>query len=390
MLLREPCASICLNNGSVRVRTRDGSFDSTRDPLMILEGYLNEGYIAAGYIGYEYSSLSYTGFVPLHGKDGKKFPEAYFLLFREEDMESGSTDELPFALNIPDFRTPRVNVLDTSGYSLSSNMDRGEYLNMVRRAKKYIEYGDIYQVNLSQRYTAEFGIAPLPYFLRMFHVQPVPFGSYMDFGEFQLLSGSMELFLRRQGGNLTTRPIKGTRKRGISRQADIIKKAELVGSEKERAENLMIVDLMRNDLSRICKRGSVRVNSLFDVCSYATLHQMVSEVEGVLEDDLRLADIVNNVFPPGSVTGAPKRRSLEVIDELEPHNRGPYCGAIGIFYPGGDFTLSVGIRILAAEPQRSTFWVGGGIVWDSDPESEYDETLLKSIAIRKAMGFLES
>lgn len=389
MLFREPRGSICFENGSVRVETGEGAFNTTRDPLMVLEGYLSEGYVAAGYIGYEYSSLADTGFSPVHKKDGKRFPEAYFLLFREEDLETGSTDGLPFALNILDYKTPKANVQDKSGLTLSSNMDRSEYLNMVRRAKKYIESGDIYQVNLSQRYAAEHALSPLPCFLRMFHVQHVPFGSYMDFGEFQLLSGSMELFLRRRGGKLTTRPIKGTRKRGISGQADIIKKAELVSSEKERAENLMIVDLMRNDLSRICKRGSVRVGSLFDVESYTTLHQMVSEVEGDVENGVGVRDIINNIFPPGSVTGAPKRRSLEIIDELEPHYRGPYCGAIGVFYPGGDFTLSVGIRVMVTELEKSTFWVGGGIVWDSDPEREYEETLLKSLAIRKALGLIE-
>lgn len=389
MLFREPWGSIRFENGSVTVETLNGSFISTRDPLTVLEGYLSEGYAASGYIGYEYCSRADTGFIPEYEKSGKKFPDIYFLLFREEEIETGSVDDLRLALKISDYRVPPVSVGDKSSPTLSSNMDRDEYMRMVQRAKKYIESGDIYQVNLSQRYTAEHALSPLPCFLRMFHVQQVPFGSYMDFGEFQLLSGSMELFLRRRGGKIATKPIKGTRQRGVSGQADIIKKAELVASEKERAENLMIVDLMRNDLSRVCKRGSVSVRSLFDVESYATLHQMVSEVEGTLEEGLGVMDIIKNVFPPGSVTGAPKRRSLEIIDELEPHFRGPYCGALGVFYPGGDFTLSVGIRVMVTEPEKGTFWVGGGIVWDSDPLREYEETLLKSVAIRKAIGLIE-
>ena len=163
-------------------------------------------------------------------------------------------------------------------------------------------------------------------------------------------------------------------------------KAKLIGNPKERAENLMIVDLMRNDLSRVSKIGSIKVNKLFEVETYSTLHQMVSEVEGEVRENLSTSDIIRSVFPPGSVTGAPKKRTLEIIDELEPHLRGPYCGAIGIFYPDGDFTLSVGIRILLTQRNKATYYVGGGIVWDSEPEKEYDETILKSKAITKAMG----
>jgi anthranilate/para-aminobenzoate synthase component I len=268
-------------------------------------------------------------------------------------------------------------------------MSRDEYINMVEAAKRYIEDGDIYQINLSQRFTIGSRISPIECFLRMFHVQQVPFGCYIDFGDFQLCSGSMELFLRRSGGVLTTGPIKGTSERGLNPESDTIKKAKLVSSEKERAENLMIVDLMRNDLSKVCRAGSVKVSRLFDVESYATLYQLVSEVEGKLANGIGVSGIVRNIFPPGSVTGAPKRRVLQIIDGLEPHYRGPYCGAVGVFFPDGDFTLSVGIRLLITDPGKATFWVGGGIVWDSDPAREYEETLLKSMAIKKALGLYE-
>jgi aminodeoxychorismate synthase component I len=270
-----------------------------------------------------------------------------------------------------------------------SNMSRDEYLRMIETAKGYIGDGDIYQINLSQRFTSDYRIAPVDCFLRMFHVQHVPFACYLDFGDFQISSGSMELFLRKKGELLTTGPIKGTIERGINPEVDAIKKAKLVSSEKERAENLMIVDLMRNDLARVCKAGTVKVKRLFDVETYATLHQLVSEVEGRLVRDTGISGIIGNMFPPGSVTGAPKKRVLEIIDMLEPHYRGPYCGAVGLFFPNGDFTLSVGIRLLVTEGGRATFWVGGGIVWDSDAEKEYDETILKSLVIKKALGLLE-
>ena len=192
--------------------------------------------------------------------------------------------------------------------------------------------------------------------------------------------------MEKKGNKLTTNPIKGTIKRGTTDEIDTILKAKLISSEKERAENLMIVDLMRNDLGRVSIPGSVKVNKLYNVETFSTLHQMVSEVESEVAENIKVSQIVRSVFPPGSVTGAPKKRTLEIIDELEPHVRGPYCGVIGIFYPSGDFTLSVAIRTMTVKSVRATFCVGGGIVWDSDPEKEYEETLLKSKALANTMN----
>jgi anthranilate/para-aminobenzoate synthase component I len=382
-----PAGRLYFKDGKATVMKGRKTTVSKRDPLSILEGYLTEGYTAAGYIGYEYSRFTDAGFTPGRVKDGDIFPDIYFNLYKNEDMSVNDMAQLKYDLSVTNHREKSVNF--TNEIKLSSNMDLTEYKDMVVRAKSYIESGDIYQANLSQRYTAQFNVPPLPYFLRFYGAQPVPYGCYMDFGGFQLISGSMELFLRRSGNKLLTRPIKGTRRRGQTEELDTVMRAELVGSSKERAENLMIVDLMRNDLGRICEPGSVKVNNLFEINSFSTLHQMVSEVEGTLSGDKKVSEIIDNVFPPGSVTGAPKKRTLEVIDELEPHLRGPYCGALGIFYPDGDFVLSVGIRLLVTQAEKATFWVGGGIVWDSDPEKEYEETLLKSYAVKKAFGISE-
>lgn len=387
ILFNTPAARLSFKDGVTTVVKDGRTIVSKRDPLSILEGYLTEGYTAAGYIGYEYSEFTDSGFTPAHEKDGDIFPDIYFNLYTEEDMAVGDISQLKYDLNITNQRDICSNYAEET--KLSSNMDVKEYRDMVGRAKSYIKSGDIYQANLSQRYTAPFNFSPLPYFLRYYRAQPVPFGCYMDFGGFQLLSGSMELFLRKTGKKLLTGPIKGTRKRGETEELDTVMREELAGSSKERAENLMIVDLMRSDLGRVCEHGSVKVNNLFEIKSYSTLHQMVSEIEGTLSGDRKISEIMDNVFPPGSVTGAPKKRTLEVIDELEPHVRGPYCGALGIFYPDGDFVLSVGIRLLVTQTGKATFWVGGGIVWDSDPEKEYEETLLKSYAIRKAFGITE-
>lgn len=390
MRFGQPRGTFSAEGGVVTIVTASGKVRTKRDPLTILEGFLSEGYIAAGYIGYEYSTYTDSDFTPERVKEGDRYPDLKFHLYREGDFVTGNT---------PDFRLKAgSDIAGTAGFLDSpgrvsnppkSNMSRDEYIDMVETAKRYIGDGDIYQINLSQRFTIGSGISPVESFLRMFHVQPVPFGCYIDFGDFQISSGSMELFLRRRGGILTTGPIKGTAERGLNPESDTIKKAKLVSSEKERAENLMIVDLMRNDLSRVCRAGSVKVMRLFDVETYATLHQLVSEVEGRLASGVGIGGIIKSTFPPGSVTGAPKRRVLQLIDMLEPHRRGPYCGAAGVFFPDGDFTLSVGIRLLITDPGKATFWVGGGIVWDSDPGKEYEETLLKSMAIKKALGLNE-
>lgn len=382
ILFKNPSLSFFSRDGTSEVNFFDRSFKTNRDPISILESYLSEGYIAVGYFGYEFSRFTEYGFVPFRKKDGDIFPDLYFLFYKEEDLISGSIKELKYLLKaINERRSPSI----PKEARAESNIGRRDYINIVKRAKNYIQEGDIYQVNLSQRFTINHKIFPFDYLLDLYKIQPVPFACCMDFGEFNLISGSMELFLERSGNKILTKPIKGTAKRDIDPGIDILNKEDLEVSEKEKAENLMIVDLMRNDLSRICKIGTVKVNELFRLNTYSTLYHMESEIEGELRNGASLAEIINKTFPPGSVTGAPKSRALEIIDELEPHYRGPYCGTIGIFYPDGDFKLSVAIRVLVSSNDKTIYWVGGGIVWDSDPDKEYLETLLKARAIQRSM-----
>ena len=385
ILFRNLLFSISLQGDTVTFNSPSESWESKDEPLSVLERFLGK-YIAVGYFGYEFSRFTEEGFTPLREKEGESFPDMCFLFFRGEDGIYGRVEDLEPLLQKGFFRR---RVVSEKGFKASSNMSQREFMRMVERAKEYIASGDIYQANLSQRVTVPFASSPFAYLLKLFKVQPVPFACCIDFGGFQLISGSMELFLRKKGKQIITKPIKGTRKRGRTTEEDEVLKRELLASEKERAENLMIVDLMRNDLGRVCEYGSVGVNKLFHIDSYYTLHQMLSEVEGYIREDIKISDIIRATFPPSSVTGAPKRRAVEIIDELEAHLRGPYCGAIGIFYPNGDFTLSVAIRILIAKEGRGIFWVGGGIVWDSDPEIEYEETLVKARAIEKALGMVE-
>ena len=379
----KPESSLSCLDGFISIQNFSRAPDLNRDPLDILRDVLSDGFVAVGYIGYEYSRFTQEGFSPTRLKDGERFPDMHFLFYKAKDINSGRVGELAYQGG----GSSHI-AITTAGYKclVNSNMPKEEYLNKVKLAKDFIERGDIYQVNLSQRFRAKFNMDPLKYFLNLYNIQPVPYGCYINFGEYKIVSGSMELFLRRKGNEIVTKPIKGTRKRGGSSRTDELLIYELAKSDKERAENLMIVDLMRNDLSRICDFGTVNVRSLFKIESYSTLHQMVSEVGGSLRRFMGPKDIIENTFPPGSVTGAPKKRTLEIIDVLEPHHRGPYCGVMGIFMPDGDFTLSVGIRIVVIRNDSATFWVGGGIVWDSEPDEEYEETLIKARAILSAMA----
>ena len=403
ILFKSPSFSLFTMEGSTTVVFPKRLFNTSRSPLSLLEGYLGEGYIAVGYLGYEFARFTEEGLTISRQKDGYRFPGAYFLFYKQEDMVSGGIKDLKDLIETPSQKRFGLDRRDDRPGSLYANITKDNYVEMVLGVKEYIASGDVYQVNLSQRFTAILNSSTISYLLDLYKVQPVPFGCYIDFGYFQVISGSMELFLRKIGRKVVTKPIKGTRKRAFTTEEDALLRAELLSSDKERAENLMIVDLMRNDLGRICQYGTVKVNNLFQVESYSTVHQLVSEVEGLLKDGIKTSDIIHATFPPGSVTGAPKRRAMEVIDELEPHFRGPYCGALGIFMPNGDFTLSVAIRILAIRElngagvptslrinrAEGTFWVGGGIVWDSDPEKEYEETLIKARAINKALGIEE-
>jgi Anthranilate/para-aminobenzoate synthases component I len=195
----------------------------------------------------------------------------------------------------------------------------------------------------------------------------------------------MELFLEKKGREIITKPIKGTIKRGLNELEDEALKNQLINSEKERAENLMITDLMRNDLSKIA--NNVKVEELFKVDKYSTLFQMSSTVKGILKEKLSFEEVILNTFPPGSVTGAPKKRAMEIIDELEDKKRSVYCGTTFLIKPNLDFVMSVAIRQMIFAKDRCSIYVGSGIVWDSDPVKEYEETLIKAKANLKSLDF---
>ena len=268
---------------------------------------------------------------------------------------------------------------------LRSNFTRDSYGAAILRAKQYIAAGDIYQVNLSQRFQCEMDASPPELYRALRESNPAPYCAYLDIGEAQILSSSPECFLNIRDRRVVTRPIKGTRPRGATSKEDTRLAAELLAAPKDNAELVMITDLERNDLGRVCEFGSVHVSELVRVEAYATVHHLVSTVEGRLRSDVSPVDCVRACFPGGSITGAPKIRAMEIIDELEPHARGVYTGAIGFLGYNGLTHLNVAIRTVVQQGRELTFHAGGGIVADSEPDAEYDETLVKAQGILNAI-----
>lgn len=263
---------------------------------------------------------------------------------------------------------------------------RAEYLEAVRRAIEYVHAGDVFQVNLAQRFEARGRFNPLDLHRRLRRTSPAPFACLLRRGDSAVIGSSPELFYRTAGDRIVTRPIKGTRPRGVDPAEDDRLRAELVGSAKDRAELTMIVDLQRNDLGRVCRYESVRVAEARAVESYAQVHHLVATVEGRLRPTVGPIDVVRAMFPGGSITGAPKIRAMEIIDELEPTRRGVYTGAIGYFGAGGSSAFNIAIRTLVVEGQQAWYHVGGGIVVDSVPEAEYQETLDKGRGLSAVLG----
>ena len=269
---------------------------------------------------------------------------------------------------------------------LRSSFSHADYLAAVARVREYIYAGDIFQANLSQRFEAPLAQAPWAFYRTLRRANPAPFGAFFDVPDAPILSTSPERFLRvNAAGHVETRPIKGTRARGVGPEHDAALGQALTESAKDRAENLMIVDLMRNDLSRVCAPGSVRASELFALERYATVHHLVSTVEGVLAPGVDPFDLLRAAFPGGSITGAPKLRAMEIIAELELSRRGVYCGSIGYWSTTGEMDTSIAIRTAVVRSGRIYFSAGGGIVADSDPEHEYRETLDKIRAVIDAL-----
>jgi len=261
--------------------------------------------------------------------------------------------------------------------SWQSNMSQAEYAEKFATVQEYLLSGDCYQINLAQRFQAKYTGSEIEAYLRLREQNKGPFSAFINIGKQHILSISPERFLSLNNGNVQTKPIKGTLPRSENKEQDELNATRLQNSPKDRAENLMIVDLLRNDISRVCQPSSVQVPKLFDIESFPAVHHLVSTVEGKLSTDSNAESLLRAAFPGGSITGAPKIRAMEIIEELEPHRRSVYCGSIGYISANGNMDTSITIRTLVCDNNNIYCWAGGGLVADSKVDSEYQETFDK-------------
>ena len=272
---------------------------------------------------------------------------------------------------------------------IQNRMDKEEYISIIQKLKEHILRGDCYEINFCQEFFVDnVRIDPLIVYKNLSNISPNPFSALYKLDDKYLICASPERFLKKQGNKILSQPIKGTSKRMTDRSRDDECKKNLLLSSKDRSENVMVVDLIRNDLSKVCREGTVKVNELFGVYSFPQVHQMISTISGELKEDVSFSKIIRAVFPMGSMTGAPKKKVLELIEKYEKTKRGIFSGAVGYIDPEGDFDFNVVIRsIMYNETNRYlSFQTGSGITYYSDAEKEWEECLLKAEAIRKVLG----
>lgn len=273
-----------------------------------------------------------------------------------------------------------------AGSKSTCYFDKDTYCQAVEKVRQYILAGDIFQVNLSQRFSVDFSGSPYGLYQKLAEINPAPFAALLEWGDFAIASASPERFLELQGSQVETRPIKGTRPRGKNPGEDVRFREELWNSSKDRAELTMIADLERNDLGRVCRPGTVQVPELFRLEQYATVWHLVSTVTGELKEGMSISELIRASFPGGSITGAPKIRAMEIIEELEPVKRGIYTGSIGYLGFNGRCDLNIVIRTFVIKNVKAHIQVGGGITVDSVPEDEYQETLDKAEALFQSLN----
>lgn len=272
---------------------------------------------------------------------------------------------------------------------LASPFTRDGYMTAIGKMRNHIRKGDIYIANMTHTFAGKMSREPSQVYKCLREINPAPFSAYLPLEGFYILSSSPERFLKIAGRHVSTRPIKGTRPRGSDLQSDLTNRQELLASEKDRSELLMIVDLERNDLSKVCEPFSVKVNQLFEIEAYATVFHLISDIEGKLKDGVTAIECIRNCFPGGSITGAPKRRAMEIIDDLEIGRRGIYTGSIAYLGFDGKADLSIVIRTMVIKDGNVEIGVGGGITWESECDFEYEETLAKAQALFMALETLE-
>lgn len=378
-LAADPQILIQARSDQIEVRERGKVRRFQDDPWSVLQTYAtrqNDWFF--GYLGYDLKNFSET--LQSLNPDPVQAPDMLFFMPRflvRIDHQKQETDVLKGKMPHGLKSTSR------SGFQLGEvtpSVSRERYLAQIKRVQQRITEGDFYEVNLSHPLSASFEGDPFALYREMRALGPVPFGAFMHTPEFAACSMSPERFLKKEGDTVFSQPIKGTIGRDLNEKTDEELKQRLFRSKKNRAENLMIVDLVRNDLSRVAVAGSVEVPNLFEIQTFKTVHQMVSTVQAKVRSATPV-DILRACFPMGSMTGTPKISAMKAIEELESYKRGIYSGAIGYITPGGNFDFNVVIRTAIVTNQKLYYPVGGAITSDSDPHGEWEETMLKARAL---------
>jgi para-aminobenzoate synthetase component I len=362
-----------------------------------------------GFLSYDYARRIEN--LPVLSKDDLHIPEVYFFYLdqwvvfdHKEDMlwtmilspddENAAQEQLEkwtslWEGHLAENKAEEAALTNNVVSDLEVSMDEEQFSKAVKRIQDYISQGDVFQVNLSVRQSQELGAKPFTVYKKLRELNPSPYMSYIHTHEFQIVSGSPELLVKKKGMEVSTRPIAGTRSRGKDTAEDEALARELIDNEKERAEHVMLVDLERNDLGKVCKYGTVEVNEFMVIEKYSHVMHIVSNVRGTLDEHKTGADVIRSVFPGGTITGAPKIRTMEIIEELEPVRRGIYTGSIGWIGVNGDMELNIVIRTMLVKENEAYIQAGAGVVIDSNPKYEYKESLKKAKALWVAKAMAE-
>ncbi len=398
----DPVVTLVTEGEQTTVDELGQSKQSNEDPFLLLKKYLQRGLQSSDDLPFDGGAIGYFSYdlarrlekLPVIAKDAEHIADmavgiyAWVLVVDHDkkhsclignNIEAERWQQLIEQFSaLPKTLVPRpFSVLEKA----RSNMDKSQYEKAFSRIKYYLTEGDSYQVNLAQRFCSPCHGNAWTAYLSLRKINSAPFSAFINLPALQVLSSSPERFLKVRRKEVETKPIKGTRPRLSNSNHDQQQIQALSSSDKDRAENVMIVDLLRNDISKNCQEGSVKVPKLFDVESFATVHHLVSTVKGVLAEGQHALDLLRNCFPGGSITGAPKIRSMEIIEELEPHRRGVYCGSIAYIGFNGNMDSNIAIRTLVHSDHKIRFWAGGGIVNDSVMEAEYQESFDKAAAL---------
>jgi para-aminobenzoate synthetase component 1 len=414
ILAADPFITLTTCGGSTEIRERSGVHASQEDPFALLKGVLlrfpHANSKAIDFLPFSGGAIGYFGYdlarrleqLPVIAVDAELMPEMavgiydWAVVIDHQIRKAwlvGLGNDVLTQQNWQQLLTLFSELGETLTASFSvispvtSNMDEKRYGYAFHRVQDYIHAGDCYQVNLAQRFAAHAEGESWIAFQQLRRISPAPFSAYFNTLSAQILSASPERFLSVRDGEVETRPIKGTRPRSSDAAQDMANAEDLRTSLKDRAENLMIVDLLRNDIGKNCAIGSVKADRLFELESFSNVHHLVSTVTGNLALGRHAIDLLRGCFPGGSITGAPKLRAMEIIEELEPYRRGVYCGAIGYVGFNGNMDTSIAIRTAVFSKNTIRFWAGGGIVADSELAKEYRETLDKASCMLQLMAY---